>query len=693
MRDALALVRCLGPGWVLWRVRHAVTMKTGLLRRRFPTTEWDALDLAALVHDDVPTVPAAFRAYRTQSQARFFFAPGQLPDAELLARTVSVEGRARTLAVADDYCRGRFLYYSHHAKDLGWPVDWLLNPFSGGRHNADAHWVDYATFSPQLADIKDVWEPSRFACAFWLVRAYALTGDEKYPRAFWELFESWCAQNPVNRGPNWKCGQEIALRTMAWTFALYGFWNSAATTSERIVAMARMVGLQAERIARNIDYAVSLKNNHSLSEAAGLLTVGLLFPEFKRADAWRRLGRDVLEREVARQIYDDGSYVQHSMTYHRVMLHDCLWAVRLCALNGQPLSAALTSRVALAGEFLFEMLDLESGDVPNYGANDGALVLPLSACDYRDFRPTVQAVRFLADGRRALDGGLWDEMGLWLFGADALAGADAGAGEKPRSRRFDAGGYYTIRGPQSWCMVRCHRYRDRPAHVDMLHLDLWWRGVNVLGDSGTYRYFAADDPILERYFKDIAAHNTIEIDGAGPLRLFSRFLWLPWPGGRCVSHDPDGWTGEHDAYTCAPWRVVHHRDVRRMDDESWVVHDRLEGDGEHDVVLRWQMADGDVSVDEQRGQVSVGVAGGSVSLRVEGAEPLRMRVCRGERKHDCVGGWESRYYGQYTARPTIEYSGRFRLPIMLETRIECHTACGDAAGMAQNTATGEAERE
>jgi hypothetical protein len=34
-------------------------------------------------------------------------------------------------------------------------------------------------------------------------------------------------------------------------------------------------------------------------------------------------------------------------------------------------------------------------------------------------------------------------------------------------KRFDAGGYYTIRTPQAWAMIRCHTYRDRPGHVDM----------------------------------------------------------------------------------------------------------------------------------------------------------------------------------------------------------------------------------
>ena len=78
------------------------------------------------------------------------------------------------------------------------------------------------------------------------------------------------------------------------------------------------------------------------------------------------MGRRVLEHEIRRQIYEDGSYLQHSMNYHRLMLHDCIWAIRLAELNGQPLSSKLIDRVRRAAEFLFQMTDPDTGRVPNY---------------------------------------------------------------------------------------------------------------------------------------------------------------------------------------------------------------------------------------------------------------------------------------------------------------------------------------
>lgn len=658
----------MGPGikWILWRIWYALFMKSRLFKNKFPAKDLQDLDMRSIVRDGILADPEEYFYFRKEKSPPLFFKPGELPELAAESNFISSSAKEAAIAVADDYCRGRFLYYCRHAFDLGRPVNWLHNPFSKGQHHTRFHWCDYPTFSPELGDVKDVWEPSRFACAFWLVKAYALTADERYPEAFWELFESWCMQNPPNMGPNWKCGQEIALRCLAWCFALYGFWKASETTPQRVAYMVTMLAVQADRIEKNIDYAISQKNNHGLSEAVGLFTLGLLFPELKRAHHWLSIGRKVLENEVHRQIYDDGSYVQHSMNYHRVMLHDCLWAIRLADLNGQPFCHEMTSRVAKAGEFLFQMLDEKSGSVPNYGPNDGALVLPLSSCDYRDYRPTVQAIYFQATGKRILPQGPWDEMLIWLFGDKAFDSETITI--NPASSRFDTGGYYTLRGHNSWCMTRCHNYQDRPTHVDMLHLDLWFQGINVLGDSGSFRYYVPGKRAFERYFKDVRAHNTIEIDEQGPLHQVSRFLWLPWPKAHCLEHSETTWQGEHYCYNKPPWNIVHRRTVH-MNDDAWIITDELIGREEHTVALRWHLAEGDCCVDKEQNRVELILPFGRAILACEAREGFYIDINSGVQRGSFVSGWRSDYYGEYIARPTLEVKGKAILPVTLTTRI------------------------
>jgi hypothetical protein len=196
-------VRRLGLGWVAWRGWYELRRRGGLYKRRFPAPAWGDVTLASLLSPGGPADPDGYRALRERSAAKFFFAAGALPGAATLMAVMGDEGRRHTIAVADDACIGRLCFFSRRVFEMGRPVDWRRNPFLNVRLDSDAHWCDWTAFSPEQGDIKDVWEPSRFSCAFWLARAYALTGDEKYPRAFWEHFESWRQQNPPNRGPNW----------------------------------------------------------------------------------------------------------------------------------------------------------------------------------------------------------------------------------------------------------------------------------------------------------------------------------------------------------------------------------------------------------------------------------------------------------------------------------------------------------
>src|SRR5512141_1396820 len=188
-------------------------------------------------------------------------------------------------------------------------------------------------------DIKFIWELSRFAMVYTLVRAYRSTRDEKYAAAFWELIQSWAESNPPNTGPNWMDGQEAALRLMAWTFGFYAFMDSPSTTAERVAQFTVMIAAHAERIYKNIDYAISTHSNHTISEAFGLWLVGLLFPELKDFEKYVALGRKLLEQEAAAQIFSDGSYAMYSLNYHRFILHLYLYAIRLSELNQSKVSS------------------------------------------------------------------------------------------------------------------------------------------------------------------------------------------------------------------------------------------------------------------------------------------------------------------------------------------------------------------
>lgn len=659
------LIRQYGLRTSAFRARYLVSKRTGRLKRRFPAHAWEDRPLEHWCRPKVPIDPRRYVDHRRQSEVRFFFAPESLP-------RLPEDWHAELLGEANAIVDGKVRYFSAQQGPIGSEEHWFRNPLTGQRAERTRHWCDREDVSPEQGDIKFIWEPSRFSWVFAIVRAYAAIGDETYPRTFWRLFESWLAANPPQIGPNWQCGQECSFRLFAMCFAMYGFGRAPASTDRRLAGLAAAIAVHAERIDKNIDFALSQKNNHGISEAAGLYTAGTLFPEFTAASQWRSRGKQLLEREALLQIYPDGSYVQHSMNYHRVMLHDFLWVLGLAAVNEDAFSDQLTERLRAAGAFLHQMQEDATGRLPNYGPNDGALILPLTNCDYLDYRPTLQALRLRLEGKRYYQTGIWDELALWTVGSEAL---NDPIDEVPRtSTAFPDGGYDTLRGPDNWAMIRCHTYRDRPNEADMLHLDLWWRGENILRDAGTYSYNCP--PPWNHHFRSTAAHNTVVVDDLDQMTKGPRFMWFDWIESERLAHRPpaDGrpefWQGQHLGYRNRQG-VVHRRTVERFEDHRWIVTDELLGDGTHKAALYWHLPDVPHEWDEEELTLQLSTGVGPVWLFLEAPGPAEVRgdVVRGLTSGEHVLGWESLYYGVKEPHIVLRLVLTGACPMKIVTRI------------------------
>ncbi len=653
------IARGVGLDNIPRRLRHVWDVRRGRLRRRTEPTRY--ADRA--YRRDCPQ-PAGSQSHWLERRRRFFAAPRS----EVLAPVADDDlWRSHVTDVCEAALGGRYPMFSRWTAELGWPPDFNLDPRTGERWPTDCHWLEIPHDQPGR-DVKLIWEPSRFSLAYYLARAYARSGEGRWARAFWEMFDAWVEQNPSQRSAAWGCGQETAFRLMAMLTGAMSTLDSEAATDDRLEALTRLVWQFARRIEANLNYARSQKNNHALSEALGLWTVGLLFPQLVSAARWRQRGARVLAAEAKRQIYDDGSFVQHSLNYHRVMLDDLMWAIRLGDLHDQPLPPAVRDRFGRAVRWLGDMIDPISGGGPNYGANDGANVLPLACCDYLDYRPTLQAGWLIAFGKRCLPPGPWDEKAAWLIGADFMAKPEA---DIPRSSMHIApdGGYYLLRGRRTWAMTRCCTYRDRPSQADLLHVDLWCDGRNILRDAGSFRYNCPQP--WKHYFYSTAAHNTVTIDGQDQMIKGPRFLWLRWPRATvqtCETSD-DGATGrivmQHEGYERLPGGVMHQRTIARIGD-LYLVTDRLRGSGEHEAALRWRLLPGDWQPID--GSSTWQLQHDSVDwlMHIAPSDGVTTELVTG-REGDHPEGWESLHYGQRTPTPMLIARAEFTNVLQLAT--------------------------
>ena len=463
------------------------------------------------------------------------------------------------------------------------------------------HWSEYKENQPTEGcgeDIKFTWEPARFGWAYILARAYHLTGDESYCETFWSLTEKFLENNPPNLGCQWMSGQEVALRILAFAFAWNVFSESPASTIFRQSLLAWAITRHAERIPPTLIYARAQNNNHLLSEAAGLYTASVILPDHPKGRKWKKLGLRWFCEALRQQISDDGTYIQQSTNYHRMMLQLALWMSLLLRSEGEKFPAEILEQLKSATVWLSTICDPMTGEVPNLGPNDGALIQPLDNCEFNDFRPVLQAASYEYLDAPVFSHGEWDEDLHWYgIGSKELISVQKSI------QRFTKGietaqDKVCHKGTSLWAYLRAPRFTNRPGHADLLHVDIWWQGLNVAMDAGTYRYHAPQP--WDNGLAGTTVHNTLVVDETDQMRRAGRFLWLDWAQAKMIDRVPDdhgGWeslTAEHNGYR--KMGLVHRRRVSLLGDSSLEVFDQLLPTGQsmeiqHDCTINWLVPD------------------------------------------------------------------------------------------------------
>ncbi len=540
---------------------------------------------------------------------------------------------------AEDILQGKIRYFSHQSMVVGAPPDWFRNPLNGKAcQYPERHWSKIGDFNQDIGDIKICWELSRFDWILVLARAYRTTADERFLATLNSWVTDWIKHNPLNTGPNWKCGQESSIRLLQVLLAafLLGQIQNPGKT------LVRFIQEHCDRIAPTIRYAIAQDNNHGTSEAAALFVGGALLEKFAQQPRLRAKGRKFkekglkwLENRVRKLVAKDGSFSQYSISYHRVLV-DTLNMVEFWRrqLGQKEFSANYYARCKAAVNWLYQVVD-ESGDGPNLGSNDGARLFVLSDTDYRDFRPSVQLGMCLFGGGKVFPFGPWDEPLEWLeLSGDQLPMLS----NQQVSADFPDGGYVVIRGEgRAWGLLRYPNFCFRPGHADAFHFDLWHRGDNLLRDSGSFSY-NAEEP-WQSYFSSTKAHNTVEFDGRDQMPRLSRFLrgcWLQMEqtGEMSTASGKISWTGSFCDY-----RGATHRRTVTNEGRQWRIVDVV-GGIEASAVLRWRLAPGDWQVDDLK------CFGGPLEIKVSS----NVAITRFELQE----GWESRFYLDKSPIPVLE---------------------------------------
>lgn len=588
----------MGLRYVTFRVGHEVEKKTGRFKKKFPQNpptstyisleEWrrDCL-FWGIKQDDQPA-----------------FVPSVLP---------KIQG----------FFNGEFPFFSAEKIQLGKDYDWVTNPDTGHRYDAAQHWSEVQDYSQAAGDIKYVWEKSRFAYLYDVIRHDYYTKEDHAEWVFKEI-RSWLNANPINSGPNYKCSQEISLRVLNWTYVLHYYKNSAHLTEDLFQAIIHAIYWQLKHVYSNINFSrIAVRNNHAITETLCLYLGALFYPFFPEASLWKEKGKSWFEEEIRYQVYPDGTFLQFSMNYHRVVIQLFTWAFKSADFFGEPFSKEVSTRAYQSLVFLHGSQDETTGWLPNYGNNDGALFFKLNSCDYRDYRPQLNVLHVLLSGKPLYQEGDWREDEFW-FGAGSMKWIDFPVlHHKEGWSTFENGGYYILREGETLTFIRCGSHKDRPLQADNLHLDIWHQGENVLFDGGSYKYNT--DPSTIKYFMGTASHNSVMLEDFDQMEKGARFIWYHWTQAikAQVEEQAEDYTfeGEISAFRQIDAKIRHNRKVTKLIGKPvWIIEDTVKNKpGNLEMVQYWH-----------GGQML------HITSQDQDAQPLPVKKEK---------GWKSDYYG------------------------------------------------
>ncbi|MBN1346719.1 MAG: alginate lyase family protein [Phycisphaerae bacterium] len=460
---------------------------------------------------------------------------------------------------ADRTVKHVFQWGPYEAADYGETVNWEWDP------RGDIEWV--------AAIYRFYWAPA-------LAEAYVATRDEQYPKAFVELTADWIAKHPLDRRnkahpvyKSWKGFAWLDIQTGIRATQICGVFpvlvHGKAFTPEFLgVLLASMYDHQVktERIPMGIVH------NKAIFEQRGFVNIAYTFPEFRESKRWVKLALERAQENLLAQTTPDGVQREWSGGYHVGVLRDAVEMAERASTFGIQAPKAYHERIARMFDYIFWIATPDLG-FPMFG----------------------DCGRSENFAKKRSNGSLYSKL-LWgtqVTGDPKYAArAELDLAKLPRqtSFAFSDAGMYAMRskwGPdQVYMALHCsppaltgHDQQDNGT-FELCALGRW-----LMTDSGYYTY--GHDERGRAWHRQTKVHQTLTLDGKNTQVAGKELLWHTCP-------EFDALVVENASYP----KLRHRRSVWFVGKRLFVLLDEAIGEGEGRLDLHFQMAPGDVQIDQ-----------------------------------------------------------------------------------------------
>ena len=553
-------------------------------------------------------------------------------------------------------------------------VDWHFNPTDDAAHDNEWSWSLYRFI---------FWQP--------LARAYAKTGDERYPAEAVSLLRGFLKAWPLedflrdeeayiqlHKYPSYPWRHiETAMRLYtAFIPCLCAFRTSSAFDEE---AWA----LYLDAVAMHADYLVTHYTNHEKSsnwltmESGALLQTAIMFPELRGAGEWMKHGYQRVMHEMRYSFDNDGVHMERTSIYHMVAAISYFQCVRLCELNGIPTPPYARETITRACEFILRQIKPDF-TTPMIGDADRDDLLAR-----RSDTSLYEGMNLSMDPYDLNEMRAWfRQMAEWTGRGDFLwAATGRRRGHAPLRRNFsmtEAGIHIMRTGwGESDSYMHIHGVqlergeKSTHSHNDTGHFELQIAGEDILLDGGRYIYNQSIWKNWRHYFTGALAHNTLycddrvmgEVPGVSRVRGVRLFLHRFEENEQYALIDVS-----HNGYVFTEDPVYHRRLAVRLEKDLYVLDDRVTGLGrtEHDFRLSFNFAPGSLTED---GADWIYETPKGRRYRFQAVSDAETRPVLLEGSEDPIGGWVSYGYSLRVPAPQIQLRRIGKAPFRVITVI------------------------
>ena len=189
---------------------------------------------------------------------------------------------------------------------------------------------------------------------------------------------------------------EVGIRISNILLACELIKDSCQFNYEFTVLLATLVYQHMIHIRQNIENEKD-GGNHLLADILGLASTSAAMPFLPGASACAAYTQKIIQKELMRQVLQDGGHFEGSVSYHRLVGEILCFSVLAQKNLGFSLSAEENDRLFMMGQFTHG-LRMRNGLIPQFGDNDSGRVFQLAVENTRDHDSFINLVTAVTKG-------------------------------------------------------------------------------------------------------------------------------------------------------------------------------------------------------------------------------------------------------------------------------------------------------